>query len=572
MDIKEKIINNRSRILTVIGVLLVLAIISGMAYAYFGQLVINNTANAITQINTSFYTFNTSGTSSISITLDQDQLDISNASNTYTSFVSKTGGNINITLDTKNSGTVYCTYDIVYEPTTAYTSSPAAVSANLKEFTISGASTNEFSFDNVNVAGSSKVTLARSIFFTTDTNYTDNWQFIVKYYNLDVAQDNVIGQTFGGNIKVDNVNCGYPSDFKTGKDLILAYTGGKDNIENKGNPDFTSIAETNEGMFAMEDDLGMSYYFRGAVDNNWLQYGEYTSDMYICSGALSKTNTGSCSLRASAGNKIYWRIIRINGNGSIRLLYAGTVAPTTSTKVNGVTTTKFSIGALYFNEDESIPESMGYMYEEGKQHGLANDSAIKQYIDDWYANYTNLNNTGSKVTDQIFCNDRSASTEDLIYSPTNYTTLSPWSSTDTGYYFGPQGRIYNDGIPQLICPINDDSFTVDKINGKGNSALNYPVGLLTSDEAILAGLNFKINRNNFLSTVNRAKRCISYWLASPFYSDGGGSSWQASISTECHIEEDDANTKKQIRGVISLSSDVKLSGTGTWDDVYTVSE
>ena len=113
---------------------------------------------------------------------------------------------------------------------------------------------------------------------------------------------------------------------------------------------------------------------------------------------------------------------------------------------------------------------------------------------------------------------------------------------------------------------------MDKINGKGNSALNYPVGLLTSDEAILAGLNFKINRNNFLSTVNRAKRCISYWLASPFYSDGGGSSWQASISTECHIEEDDANTKKQIRGVISLSSDVKLSGTGTWDDVYTVSE
>ena len=568
MDIKEKIINNRSRILTVIGVLLVLAIISGMAYAYFGQLVINNTANAITQINTSFYTFNTSGTSSISITLDQDQLDISNASNTYTSFVSKTGGNINITLDTKNSGTVYCTYDIVYEPTTAYTSSPAAVSANLKEFTISGTSTNEFSFDNVNVAGSSKVTLARSIFFTTDTNYTDSWQFTVNYYNLDVVQDNVIGQTFGGNIKVDNVNCGYPSDFKTGKDMILAYNGGKDNIEKKGNPDFTSIAETNEGMFAMEDDLGMSYYFRGAVDNNWLQYGEYTSDMYICSGALSKTKTGTCSLRASAGNKIYWRIIRINGNGSIRLLYAGTVAPTASTKVNGVTTTKLSIGALYFNEDESIPESMGYMYEEGKQHGLANDSAIKQYIDDWYANYTNLNNTGSKVTDQIFCNDRSASTEDLIYSPTNYTTLSTWSSTAPEYYFGPQGRIYNDGIPQLVCPINDDSFTVDKINGKGNSALNYPVGLLTSDEAILAGLNFKINRNNFLSSANRS-RCIAYWIGSPFYY-GDSQSYQASIN--CDVEEDDANTKKQIRGVISLSSDVKLSGKGTWDDVYTVSE
>ena len=38
--------------------------------------------------------------------------------------------------------------------------------------------------------------------------------------------------------------------------------------------DFSKIADTNEGMYAAEDDLGTSYYFRGAVDNNWVKIGK----------------------------------------------------------------------------------------------------------------------------------------------------------------------------------------------------------------------------------------------------------------------------------------------------------
>ena len=87
------------------------------------------------------------------------------------------------------------------------------------------------------------------------------------------------------------------------------------NIVNETTPDFSTVATTNEGMFAADDDYtattGMkSYYFRGAVNNNWVQFG-----------------------KDSSGNPIYWRIIRINGDGSIRMIYTGTTAPTESTKV-----------------------------------------------------------------------------------------------------------------------------------------------------------------------------------------------------------------------------------------------
>lgn len=567
MDIKEKIINNRTKLLIIIGTFLALAIISGVAYAYFGKLIINNTANAITQINTSFYNFN-STTASVSITLDQNKLDISNASNTYTSFMSNTSGNFNITLDTKNSGSVYCTYDIVYEPTTSYKSSPAATKAGLKEFTISGSSTNGTSFGEINIAGSSKVTLAKNVLFFTDTSYTDSWTFTIKYYNLNVIQDSVIGQTFSGNIKTDNVNCGYTKNLQNAnaKDIILAYNGGKNNIEKKVLDDPYAEPVSNEGMYAIEDDLGTSYFFRGLVDNNWLQYGEYTSDMYNCAGTLSKTNTGSCQQYASAGDKIYWRIVRINGDGSIRLIYAGTVAPTKDTKDFGILdeVNLTTIGSTSYDISSDQAELVGYKYEDGKQHGTMENSTIKGYLDDWFANYTNLNKTGTKVADQILCNDRSASTENISFSPSNYTTLGTWNSTGTNYYFGGNGRIWYDISPQLVCPINEDAFTVGLINGKGNSSLIYPVGLITADEVALAGAYID-GYNNYLV----GDYCV--WTITPSsFGEYGGTIFY--ISSWDGLTDDSGEKKYFIRSVISLSSSVKLSGTGTWDNVYTVEE
>ena len=106
----------------------------------------------------------------------------------------------------------------------------------------------------------------------------------------------------------------------TAKDTILA-----NNSVNSGTPNFSQVATTNEGVYKTQDDWGDSYYFRGAVDNNWVKFAGF-----------------------------YWRIIRINGDGSIRLIYNGTSTATTGTSTQIQTST--------FNSSYNDNAHVGYMY------------------------------------------------------------------------------------------------------------------------------------------------------------------------------------------------------------------
>ena len=316
---------------------------------------------------------------------------------------------------------------------------------------------------------------------------------------------------------------------------------------NSETPDFSKVATTNEGLFKAQDDLGTSYYFRGAVDNNWVKFG-----------------------KDSSGKDIYWRIIRINGDGSIRMIYTGTTAPTESTKVV-MTGTGTQIGTSAFNSSTDKAEYVGYMYQLGQQHGNKNStsSAIKTTIDNWYKTTTLETDlkTKSLVVDQIFCNDRTASTSNVTYSTTNYTTLTSWNSTETDYKYGAYGRLddFNSNrTPILICPTASDKFTVNTSNGNG--ALTYPVGLITADEIAMAGgVKESANSSYYLYTNQH------YWSGTPesFYS--GGDAFEYSVYPS------GANNGYTVyyirygaRPVISLSSKAKLTGDGTYNDVYTV--
>ena len=574
MKLKDKIIKNRVGILIFIGVLLVVTIIIGISYAYFFNIEIKNNNTISGNINTKYYTFESSGNSILSLTINQSDLDMANASNDYSSFVSGNGGNINVSLNTNGLKKVYCSYDLVYEPVSAYTPSSGATNAGLKEFTLSGTSDKGNSFSEIDVSGSSAVTLVSGVKISTDTNILENWSFTAKYYNLDVIQDNVAGKTFKGNIKVANTNCSFnePVSALGGDYVLLKSTGAssvaeaKSQIESKTKPDFSTATTSNDkDIFSAQDDLGTSYYFRGAVDNNWLKYGKYTKDMYNCNnGTISATDTGnSCTKIASSGNDIYWRIIRINGDGSIRMIYSGVTPPTESTKV--IKTEDTSLGNSPFNANQDKAEYVGYMYTLGQQHGTSKSSDIKTYLDNWYANYTDLNKTGTKITDQIYCNDRTASTSNVAYSTTNYTTLTSWNSTGTTYYYGAYGRIVKDNNPMLTCAVDSDRFTVNKINGKGNSALTYPIGLITIDELEMAGNNWsESNTNYYLHTG------ANYWAGSPleFYVGNGANEFD--VLGDGNLNGGYVRSKFGARGVVSLSSESKLLGSGTYNDVYTV--
>ena len=245
------------------------------------------------------------------------------------------------------------------------------------------------------------------------------------------------------------------------------------------------------------------------------------------------------------------------------MIYSGVTPPTESTKV--IKTEDTSLGNSPFNANRDKAEYVGYMYTLGQQHGTSKSSDIKTYLDNWYVNYTDLNKTETKITDQIYCNDRTASTSTVSYSTTNYTTLPSWNSTETTYYYGAYGRIVKDNNPMLTCAVDSDRFTVNKINSKGNSALTYPIGLITIDELEMAGNNWsESNTSYYLHTG------AYYWAGSPdgFY-DSNSDGFEVFDDGDLGGGRVDSNDG--VRGVVSLSSKAKLLGSGTYNDVYRVS-
>ena len=316
-------------------------------------------------------------------------------------------------------------------------------------------------------------------------------------------------------------------------------------IEGKGIPDFSTTATTNEGMYAADDDYtattGMkSYYFRGAVNNNWVKFG-----------------------KDSSGNPIYWRIIRINGDGSIRMIYSGTTAPTSSTAtVMTGTGTQINATTYRFYSSYNNPSYVGYMFTEGQQHGNGTPSTIKTALDNWYKTTTLETDatTKSLVADQIFCNDRSVTTSESG-TPGE---ISGSMSTNTLYYYGAYVRLITNKSPKLTCTTASDKFTVNTSNG--NEALTYPVGLITADEVAMAGgVNSSDNENSSYYLYTNQY----YWSGSPFNFNSSGASVFIVYSLG-YLYGYSVDIASGARPVISLSSKAKLLGSGTYNDVYTV--
>ena len=332
---------------------------------------------------------------------------------------------------------------------------------------------------------------------------------------------------------------------KYGWKTILA-----NNTVNETTPDFSKIATTNEGLFKAQDDLGTSYYFRGAVNNNWVKFG-----------------------KDSSNKDIYWRIIRINGDGSIRMIYSGTTAPTSST-ATVMTGTSTQIGTIYFNSNDNNPAYIGYMYTASEQHGNSTSSRIKTTIDSWYKTTTLETDIATKnlvSQNQIFCNDRSVTTN----TSSTPGEISGSMGKNTAYFYGAYIRLYTNKVPKLTCLTNSDKFTL-KTSSVGNKTLDYPVGLITADEVSMAGGAYgtygangknESDNNSYYLYTNQI-----YWTGSPSYYDGAYTqTYEFLVSSSGSMSYSSvAGASYGVRPVISLSSTVKLSGDGTYNNVYTV--
>ncbi len=279
--------------------------------------------------------------------------------------------------------------------------------------------------------------------------------------------------------------------------------------------------KSDRGLYMMEDQDGKSYYNRGSVSNNYVQFAGY-----------------------------YWKIIRQNGDGSVRLLYAGTSANATGTELQIKTNT--------FNSTRTNPRYVGYMYGNAfnnsyaETHANENDSSIKAVLDDWYK--TNIVDKGfsNYIADAGFCNDRS------LYEGDGVTTTATTR-------FGGYGRYVNHE-PSLICPQQNDLFTVENVDG--NQALTYPIGLITVDELMLGGLS-----DGYLNRLSYTYSSSHYWTMSPSYFHA---SYAAAIELVAYSTgfvniSHNVTYTYGVRPVINLASTVEIeSGIGTANDPYVI--
>ena len=312
------------------------------------------------------------------------------------------------------------------------------------------------------------------------------------------------------------------------------------NIEvNSYTPDLTKSAcdtsncESHEkGIFETTDADGTSYYYRGAVENNYLKFAGY-----------------------------FWRVVRINGNGSIRIIYDGT-----SAHANGESSADRQYGTSQFNTNYNNNMYVGYMYTSGEAHGTGTSSAIKTNADKFYTD--KLSSYASKLdTNAGFCGDRS--------------NLNQQSGVGTGTVI-----TYNKGYlrveesaPTLTCENASDYYTVASASS-GNKKLSYPIGLITADEMMLAGHaggvfdgsynHMKSNNGSYLVTGN------AFWTMTPAggYNPFGGTDWIADVfvvyASGC-IDDKGVYYALGLRPVVNLKSDVKITGSGTMTDPYVVS-
>ena len=298
-------------------------------------------------------------------------------------------------------------------------------------------------------------------------------------------------------------------------------------------------------LYTAKEDNKTVYYFAGNVTTNWVKFGKNENNQ-----------------------DLYWRIIRTNSDGGVRLLYHGT----------STTATDAYIGTSAFNSSYDNIAYVSYMY--GSTGSIANartnqtnSSTIKTTIDNWYtSNLEAKGYTKYLSTTAVYCNDR---------------------STSDNTHFGAYTRLDTNKTPSYDCSATEDKFTVS--SSTGNGKLTYPIALMTADEISYAGGiygnygNYNANAWYFRNakegtlTTNSSSTDASYsstgstywWLLSPVGWNGSGALvfFVGGSSDPGYLTYVNVNYTGGVRPAVSLKSCTLYStGDGTSESPYEIVE
>ena len=475
MKIKNNKLVWNSKIVVISLCVLVLIIISSISYAYFTATVIGNDTAKGVNVNTGTMALVLNGTTIVS----PNEAMLPGATHT-----------INFTVT--NPGTIATPYGIdLINVTNNF--------ADKNDLVYSITSTNSGGAKTTTVMPSEDTTLIPAIII--EPGITQEYTMTIHFKETADNQNDNQGKTFGGLIQINNLE---NSNYLASKVVI-------------SNPIITSVYEEDStliqsGLIAVEDDQGTSYVNRDRVYNKNNLASAYTNE-------LSGTYVSFAN--------ILWRIVRVNGDGSIRII------------------TDEKMGESLFNTTYQGHQYVGYTYN--NSHNCTNSnpcngsegtsSTIKTYLDNWIN--TNLSSYEDKIVIDDYCNDTS------------------YRLSESTRYYGAYDRLVYKHNQTLKCPNTSVNY-----GGK----YNLKIGLLSADEIALAGIERDTiqvgSRNNYLY------KGYWWWSLSPISSS---TSYAYVFDANYYSLSNSTNRSGEVRPVISLRADIIITGgDGSKSNPYVV--
>ena len=306
-----------------------------------------------------------------------------------------------------------------------------------------------------------------------------------------------------------------------------------------------AISTADEALLASaEDDYGTSYYFRGAVTNNYVEFA----------------------------NKC-WRIVRVSGDGSVKLILHNdnpTGAANPCDAANNSASAAFArySGETYksaFNEKTDDNAYLGFMYgaagatDYASTHANTNKSTILTNLETWYNN--NISDYADKIADTVWCNDKTI-VKDTTYNPSSY------GGNATGLGFGINKTWYG-AAQRLLSTSGSAGGTGPSLKCNGDlSKINSKVGLITADELAFAGYAYGLENS---TTYLQENATDTYWCSlSPGLFNGSYALVWYIIGSSGDFAHVYVFYTSGVRPSISLKSTTNVTGNGTSEDPYVV--
>ena len=373
--------------------------------------------------------------------------------------------------------------------------------------------------------------------FVKANNAKHTYLLKIYYPRKATSQNANQGAAFSAHVEITSTKAPTVSNLAK---VILANNEVKAPLTTPG----AAISTADEALLASaEDDYGTSYYFRGAVTNNYVEFA----------------------------NKC-WRIVRVGGDDSVKLILHNDNTKKVANPfdaANNSTSAAFArySGTTYtsaFNSSHNDNAYVGFKYgtagasDYATTHANTNNSTILTNLETWYNN--NLKTYADAIADTVWCNDKT-NVEDKTYNPWSY------GGNATGLGYG-TNKTYYGATQRLVSTSGSAGGTGPSLKCNGElSKITSKIGLITVDELAFAGYAYELQNTTTYLQENATN--TYWWSLSPLdFNLGSAGVWNVG---EGSFGRSSAGSTLEVRPSISIVSSATISGGfGTSEDPYVV--